>query len=32
MMTAHVSHHSGEQEWYSPAAHVEAARKVMGGD
>jgi phage N-6-adenine-methyltransferase len=31
MMTAHVSHNSGEQEWYSPAASVEAARRVTGG-
>lgn len=26
----HVSHNSGENEWYSPEEHVETARKVMG--
>lgn len=29
--TAHVSHNSGENEWYTPPKFVEAARKVMGG-
>jgi len=27
----HVSHNSGENEWYTPAPLVEAARKTMGG-
>lgn len=29
--TAHVSHNSGENEWYTPPAFIEAARSVMGG-
>ncbi len=29
--TAHVSHSSGENEWYTPPKFIEAAREVMGG-
>jgi ParB family chromosome partitioning protein len=28
---AHVSHNSGENEWYTPAFILDAAREVMGG-
>lgn len=28
--TAHVGHNSGENEWYTPAEFVEAARTVLG--
>lgn len=27
---AHVRHNSGEQEWYTPPAYLEAARQVLG--
>jgi ParB family chromosome partitioning protein len=26
----HVAHNAGEQEWYTPAVYVEAARRVLG--
>jgi phage N-6-adenine-methyltransferase len=29
--TAHVSNNSGENEWYTPAIYVDAARDVLGG-
>ena len=30
MLTTHVSHNSGENEWYTPSQYIEAAEKTMG--
>lgn len=30
-MSAHVSHNSGNNQWYTPGPWIDAAREVMGG-
>lgn len=30
LATAHVSHNSGENEWYTPPEYIEAARSLLG--